>query len=144
MQLPSTFILHNKTRPYATERRVWVIKRRWNANDRRAEIIRILSSNGHETMSNLASWFNVSRRTICYDIELLTASHPIETARGRYGCVKLLNGYGKYQNHLSQDEQNILLEMALDLSCDRYRQAVIKILHRLGSKSNQNRISNLL
>ena len=61
-------------------------------------------------MSNFAFHFGVSTRTIGYDIDFLTASHPIETMRGKGGCVKLKDGYRTYQNTLSKEEQEALFE----------------------------------
>ena len=63
------------------------MSKEWTVYERRAEIMRILESRRSEIMSNLAFYFGVSIRTICYDIDFLAALHPIETVRGEYGCV---------------------------------------------------------
>ena len=126
-----------------TERRGIVIKSQWRMYERHAEILQILISCKHETMYNLAHRFNVSRRTIWNDIAQLTASYPIETVRGKYGGVKLSNDYGKYQNKLGQEEQDVLFKIASDPLYERERPTILKILQRLGSKSNKDRINNL-
>lgn len=45
-----------------------------SANDRRQMILEVLSDRRFETVANLASEFNVSIRTIKYDIEILSPS----------------------------------------------------------------------
>ena len=77
--------------------------RKLSTNQCHAEIMRILESRRQEKMSNLALQFNVTRRTICSDIEVLTVSYPLETVQGRYGCVKLKDGYAMYQSFLSKE-----------------------------------------
>ena len=62
---------------------------RMTAADRRKELIRILRVRHRETVDNLASTLNVSRRTILRDIAVLTVEYPLETTCGRCGCVYL-------------------------------------------------------
>jgi predicted DNA-binding transcriptional regulator YafY len=87
------------------------VGKKWSVYERRSEIMRILDGRRRETMSNFAFQFGVSIRTICYDIDALTASHPIETVRGKNGCVKLTDGYRAYQNIFSEEAQNALSEI---------------------------------
>lgn len=54
-------------------------------SERRNAIMRILCRRRHETVSNMASEFGVSERTIRRDIEILSLSEPIYTQSGRYG-----------------------------------------------------------
>ena len=114
----------------------------WSAEARRAEIMRILESKRRETMSNFASYFDVSDRTICYDIERLMAVHQIETVRGKGGCVKLQEGYREYQNILSEEEQKTLIEIIPSVN-KRQSEAIKRLLIRLGSKSNQKHITEI-
>ena len=116
---------------------------RWCANERRAEIMRILNSNRRDTMSNLAFRFGVSIRTICYDIEILMASYPIETVRGKGGCVQLAEGYNTYQNFLSQDQQETLIEI-FPLLNERQSDVIYGLLLACGSKRNKERIDGLI
>lgn len=114
----------------------------WGADERRAEIMRVLESRRSETMGNFASQFSVSVRTICYDIEILTALHPIETVRGRGGCVKLPDGYRMYQRILSEEQQEALFEIFP--SANKQQAAVIKgLLVAHGSSHNRERIDGL-
>jgi predicted DNA-binding transcriptional regulator YafY len=94
-------------------------------------------------MSNFAFHFGVSTRTIGYDIDYLTALHPIETVRGKGGCVKLSEGYRTYQNILSEEQQETLFEIIPLIN--RRQAAVIKgLLAAHGSKQNQGRVDGLI
>jgi predicted DNA-binding transcriptional regulator YafY len=116
---------------------------KWSVNDRRAEIMRILESRRSETMFNLAFQFGVSIRTINYDIDSLMSSHPIETVRGKGGCVKLAEGYRTYQKILSQEQQETLIEI-IPLISKRQATVIIGLLLAHGSKPNQKRIDGLI
>ena len=119
------------------------MRKKWSVYERRAEIIRILESRRRETMSNFAFKFNVSIRTICYDIDSLTASHPIETVRGKDGCVKLMDGWRIYQNILSEEHQEVLFEI-IPLISKRQAIAIKEILTAYGSRLNQERVDGLI
>ena len=116
---------------------------KWSVEERRAEIMRILTSRRSENLANFVFLFGVSRRTICYDIEALTRLHPIETVRGNGGCIRLTEGYGTYQNFLSQEQQETLIQI-VPLIEVRYAIEVKGILISFGSKSNQSRIEGLM
>ena len=119
------------------------MRQKWSVHERRAEIIRILESRRSENLSNFVFLFGVSRRTICYDIEILTATHPIETVRGRGGCIRLRNGYRTYQNVLSEEQQDILIEIIPSIT-KQQAEVVREMLIALGSKQNQKRIDGLI
>lgn len=55
------------------------------ANERRMRLIEELCERKFDTIDNLAFELGVSRRTICYDIEELSLSYPIFTAKGTDG-----------------------------------------------------------
>ena len=59
------------------------------ANERRAEIMRIMTARRQESMGRLALELGVTRRTIRSDITALTVDYPLETQRGNGGCVKV-------------------------------------------------------
>lgn len=87
-----------------------------NAVERRAEILQLLYQQRSETASNLARRFGVSVRTIKYDIEHLTLSHPIETVRGRYGgCVKVSDWYQPVRTRLCPEQVALLKKLAPSL-----------------------------
>jgi len=121
---------------------VWAVGRKWKANERRAEIMRILESRRQETMANFAFHFDVSIRTICYDIDFLTALYPIETLRGNNGCVRLMDGYAMYQGFLNEEQQETLMEIFPTLN-EHNSKVIAGLLRAHGSKHNMERIKKL-
>jgi len=119
------------------------VGKKWSVEERRAEIIKILESRRRETMSNFAFRFGVSIRTIGYDIDVLMVSHPIETVRGKGGCVKLTEGYRIYQNVLSQEQQETLLRI-FPLLCKPDAEIIFGLLRAFGSRKNKQRIDGLI
>ena len=87
-----------------------------NVKDRRQDIWMALLERRHDTIQHLATEFNVSPRTIRYDIEALSLTHPIETVCGRYGGgVKVSDGYHPSQNTLSPEQMALLKKLAPSL-----------------------------
>ena len=80
-----------------------------SANERRMQILEVLCDRRHESIDNLAFEFGVSRRTIRYDIEMLTCSYPIYTTQGNGGGVHVVDGY-KFGCKYMTDKQTELLE----------------------------------
>ncbi len=81
--------------------------------ERRNEIMRILCRRRHETVSNLASEFGVSERTILRDIEVLSSSEPIYTQCGRYGGgVYVIDNYQMDRMYISQNELAVLHKLS--------------------------------
>lgn len=77
--------------------------------ERRNEIMRILCRRRHEIVSNLATEFGVSERTIRRDIEALSATEPIYTQCGRYGGgVYVLDNYRKERMYMNSNELKVL------------------------------------
>jgi len=88
-------------------------------NERRQAIWEALCHRRQETIPNLASEFDVSIRTIKYDIEQLTLSHPIETIRGRYGGgVKVSDWYRPSRSTLCPEQIALLKKLAPSLQGD--------------------------
>jgi len=81
------------------------------ANERRAEILRILTARRHETMGRLATELHVTPRTIHSDVIALMVDHPLETQRGHGGCVKVADWYHPHRNILSNEQQHVLSEL---------------------------------
>ena len=80
---------------------------------RRAEIMRILCRRRHETVTNLATEFGVSERTIQRDIDALSVSEPIYTQTGRYGGgVYIMSDYRADRMYMTSDELNVLRKLA--------------------------------
>ena len=77
--------------------------------ERRHEIMKILCRRRHETISNLASEFGVSCRTIQRDIETLSITEPIYTLSGRYcGGVYVVEGYSIDRMYMTHAEIDVL------------------------------------
>lgn len=88
-------------------------------SERREAILKALCMRRQDTIENLAHEFDVSVRTIKYDIEELTLAHPIETIRGRYGGgVKVADGYYIGRNYLKPDQQELLKRLTGELTGD--------------------------
>jgi len=95
-----------------------------SAEERRQEIMRILEARRQEKVANLAAEFDVSIRTIKYDIEALTTKYPVETVRGNGGCVRLAEGYRPHKNILSHEQQSVLIDLLE--KADESQQKVLK------------------
>lgn len=86
-------------------------------SERREKILEMLCIRRQDTVENLAAEFQVSERTIKYDIEELTLTYPIETIRGRYGGgVKVKDGYYVGRNYLKPPQKNLLMKLLSGLS----------------------------
>ena len=81
--------------------------------ERRLRLIEILCKRRKETLDNLAYELNVSKRTIRYDIEVLSVSFPIYTLTGPYGGIFIAGNYQLGMKYLT-DSQCELLERLLE------------------------------
>ena len=97
-----------------------------SAAERRLLILRILSNRRFESVKNLMTEFNVSKRTILYDIEILSASTPLYTTRGNGGGI-----FGK--EHLTAEQEQCLLSINKKASPDEQR--IIQSILQTFSKS---------
>ena len=74
------------------------------------EIVYYLLNKKRVTAKELAEHFGVSRRTICRDIDTLSAAGiPIYTERGKGGGISLLPDFVLSRSMLSEQEQNDVL-----------------------------------
>jgi len=119
------------------------VSRKWTANERRAEIMRILESSRQETKRNLASYFGVSYRTIGYDIQILTASYPLEPLGGAYGGIKVPDDFAMYRSFFSDAQQETLIEIFPTLN-KAQANAIFALLQTSGSKRYKERIEGLI
>ena len=114
-----------------------------SANERRAEIIRILEGRREEKRKNLASQLGVSERTIRYDIEALMTEYPIETVRGNGGCIRLAKGYGSYKGDITEAQQNALLT-AISTADAEIAKELCDLLRAHGSFRNKSKIEEAI
>lgn len=110
------------------------------ANERKSEIMRILTARRRETMTRLANELNVSIRTIQRDILSLTADYPLDTLRGNGGCVTVADWYHPHKNILSQEQQVVLMQM-LGMADKHQRDVLSEILAEYGSPNTRDKFS---
>ncbi|MBQ8763709.1 MAG: DeoR family transcriptional regulator [Clostridia bacterium] len=79
--------------------------------ERRQKILEILSIRRFEKIDNLAAEFGVSERTIRKDIEELSCYAPIFTIRGKYGGVKVADGYYSSRTYLTDEQKTALINV---------------------------------
>lgn len=103
-----------------------------SANERRAEIMRIMVARRQENMQVLAAELGVTDRTIRNDILVLTAEYPLETSRGNRGGVRIADWYHPHKNILSQ-EQISVLEQLMDKADDEQKRVLDQMLREYGS-----------
>lgn len=103
-----------------------------SANERRAEIIRILVTRRQESMQVLARELEVTDRTIRADILALTAEYPLETVRGNGGGVRIADWYHPHKNILSR-EQISVLEQLLPQADEEQKRVLDQMLREYGS-----------
>ena len=79
--------------------------------ERRQRIIEILNMRRSEKIENLAFEFDVTRRTIENDIQVLSCSYPIDTKTGPTGCVYVQDGFDLYERYLTAKQFEVLEEL---------------------------------
>ena len=79
-----------------------------NTVERRQMILAILCERRYEKIDNLATEFNVSRRTVRYDIDVLAYSYPLYTEKGKYGGVYVSDGFRLGMKYLTDKQYEIL------------------------------------
>lgn len=105
-----------------------------SAIERRQRIIEILNMRRSEKLSNLAFELNVSKRTIQYDIEVLSCSYPIDTRQGNGGCVFVQDGFDLYERYLSTKQFEVLEELKATATMEQVK-VLDAILKSFGRKS---------
>lgn len=103
-----------------------------SANERRAEIMRIMVARRQENMQVLAAELGVTDRTIRNDILVLTAEYPLETTRGNGGGVRIADWYHPHKNIFSQDQISVL-EQLMDKADDELKKVLDQMLREYGS-----------
>ena len=79
------------------------------ALERRRLLLKLLCRRRYETISNLATEFNVSERTIRRDISELSLTEPIYTQTGRYkGGVYIVDGYNFDRMYFKSEEESAI------------------------------------
>lgn len=97
------------------------------ANERRMALLEVLCLRRHDTRENLAFEFGVSKRTIEYDVEILSASYPIYSVQGKGGGIYVMEGFQLNKKYLT-DKQSKYLEELAATSTGESRQIALSIL----------------
>lgn len=105
-----------------------------SANERRAEIIRIMVARRQENMQVLAAELGVTDRTIRNDILVLTAEYPLETSRGNGDGVRIADWYHPNKNILSKGQISVL-EQLMDKADEEQKRVLDQMLREYGSNS---------
>lgn len=111
------------------------------ANERRAEIMRILVGRRHETMSRLAYELGVTDRTIRTDVTILTVDYPLEKVRGNGGCVKVADWYHPHKNILSREQESVLISLLYKTDESYQRKILREMLAAFGSPVTRKQYS---
>ena len=98
---------------------------------RRREIERMLLSGKKLTVSELMRRYGVGRKAIRRDFEVIGEELPIVSKQGWGGGFFLMDGVGKYQNLLSQ-EQLECMERAIVFCMGKDREIMLSIIHEFG------------
>ena len=85
-------------------------------NERRMEILKLLIKRKGDTLGNLAFEFNVSKRTIQYDIERLSLSYPIYTQAGNGGGIRIDKDYELGNRTFNRQQETFLRSLLPRLS----------------------------
>ena len=107
-----------------------------NTFERRMEIIDILSERRKEQIKNLAFEFNVTGRTIQNDIYELSLTYPIDTKRGKGGCIFVQEGFTLRRRFLAEKEKSLLERLAVTLS-EEDATTLLTIVKSFGKRSRE-------
>ena len=102
--------------------------------ERRQRIIDILNMRRSEKIDNLANELGVARRTIQYDIEVLSCSYPIDTKQGNGGCVYVQEGFDLYERYLTEKQFQVLEELKSTVNDEQVKviESILKSFGRNG------------
>lgn len=70
--------------------------------ERRMALLEVLCLRRHDTRENLASEFGVSKRTIEYDVQILSADYPIFSIQGKGGGIFVMEGFNLHKKYLTE------------------------------------------
>jgi len=99
-----------------------------SAIDRREKILEALCVRRTDTINNLANEFGVSRRTLRYDIEILSSSYPIISVRGRYSSGVKMEEWYSFRKLRLTDEQSEVLQQLMQNADSHQRKVLSEML----------------
>lgn len=92
-----------------------------STTERRMELLEYMCEKRHDTIEHLAYKFEVSKRTIRYDVEVLSLSYPIYSQTGKGGGVFVTDTFHLFQKHFNQEQRELLEKLAPKLTGDDAR-----------------------
>lgn len=98
---------------------------------RRREIERMLLAGKKLTVSGLMDRYCVGRKSISRDFEVIGEDLPVISKQGYNGGFFLMDGVGKHQNSLSQEQLECLEKVAVSCAAE-YRETILSIIHEFG------------
>lgn len=102
-----------------------------NAFQRRREIERMLLAGKKLTTSKLMAMYGVGKNAIRRDFDIIGAELPLVVRQGYEGGYFLMDGVGKYQNTLSQEQLKCLEKIAISCGAED-RKTIWSIIHEFG------------
>jgi len=105
---------------------------------RRLMVLQVLCERRHDKIENLATEFNVSRRTMRYDIDILSLSFPIYTTKGKGGGIHIIDGYQLGMKYLT-DNECIVLERVAEIANDDDKIVIYKIIKAFSKPKTPNK-----
>ena len=107
-----------------------------SAIERRAEIMRILTSRRKCYLSELSDELGVSKRTIQRDIQALVLEYPLESING--GGIRLADWYYPHKNILSQEHIHVI-EAMIDKADSHQKVVLQQMLAAFGSNTYRSK-----
>ena len=102
-----------------------------NAFQRRREIERMLLAGKKLTVSKLTAMYGVGKNAIRRDFDIINEELPLITKQGYGGGYSLMDGVGKYQNLLSQEQLKCLEKVAVTCNAED-RETIRSIIQEFG------------
>lgn len=102
-----------------------------NAFQRRKEIERMLLAGRKLTIPEMMKKFGVGRDSIRRDFDIISGELPLVVKQGYGGGYFLMDGPGKHQNILSQEQLECLEEITLICS-ERQKEIIQSMIRELG------------
>lgn len=106
------------------------------ASERRNAILEVLCLRRHDTRENLAFEFGVSKRTIEYDILMLSLEYPIYTTQGNGGGIHVVDDFRLGKTYLKSEQQALLERLLPELGEEdaEIMKAILKTFGLKGAK----------
>ncbi len=95
------------------------------------EIERMLLSGKRLTVAELMRRYCVGRKSISRDFEVIGEELPVISKQGYNGGYFLMDGVGKNQNTLSQEQLECLEKVAVSCEAED-RETILSIIHEFG------------